>query len=79
MIFFFFGFLNLQTPQNKMIYYSPAAQQQLSDILYLYRSHTKEVLTMSTVFKILKATGTTVGAAAAKFIIWLAGKLEGGK
>lgn len=34
---------------------------------------------MSTVFKILKATGTTVGAAAAKFIIWLAGKLEGGK
>ena len=39
----------------------------------------KEVLTMSTVFKILKATGITVGAAAAKFIIWLAGKLERGK
>lgn len=30
---------------------------------------------MSKVFKILKATGTT----AAKFIIWLAGKLERGK
>lgn len=30
---------------------------------------------MSTVFKVLKATGTT----AAKFIIWLAGKLERGK
>ncbi len=34
---------------------------------------------MSTVFKILKATGTTAGAAVVKFIIWLAGKLEGGK
>lgn len=31
---------------------------------------------MSTVLKILKATGTVAGAAAAKFIIWLAGKLE---
>lgn len=35
----------------------------------------KEVLAMGTVFKILKATGTV----AAKLIIWLAGKLEGGK
>lgn len=34
---------------------------------------------MGTVFKILKATGTVAGAAAAKFIIWLAGKLERGK
>lgn len=34
---------------------------------------------MSTVFKILKATGTVAGTAAARFIIWLAGKLEGGK
>lgn len=34
---------------------------------------------MSTVLKILKATGAAVGTVAAKFIIWLAGKLEGGQ
>lgn len=34
---------------------------------------------MSTVLKILKATATVAGAAAARFIIWLAGKLEGGR
>ncbi|WP_300712789.1 hypothetical protein, partial [uncultured Acetatifactor sp.] len=47
-------------------------------IFRIYIGATK-VLTMSTVFKILKATGTVAGAAAAKFIIWLAGKLERGK
>lgn len=34
---------------------------------------------MSTVFKILKAIGAVAGAATARFIIWLAGKLERGK
>lgn len=34
---------------------------------------------MSVVFEILKATGKAAGTAAAKFIIWLAGKLERGK
>lgn len=34
---------------------------------------------MSTVFKILKATGAVAGTVAARFIIWLAGKLERGK
>lgn len=61
-----------------MIYYSCVTQQKLSDIPNLYRNHAKEVLTMDTVFKILKATGTTVGTVAARFIIWLAGKLEKG-
>lgn len=34
---------------------------------------------MSTVFKILKAIGTVAATAAAKLIIWLAGKLDRGK
>ena len=34
---------------------------------------------MSTVFKILKATGAVAGTAAARLIIWLAEKLERGK
>lgn len=35
---------------------------------------------MSAVLEILKATGKAAGTVAAKFIIWLAGKLEkGGK
>lgn len=31
---------------------------------------------MSAILKILKATGKATGTVAAKFIIWLAGKLE---
>jgi len=58
-----------------MLYYSLVAYNR-HPISYIdIRATQKEVLTMGTVFKILKATGTT----AAKFIIWLAGKLEGGK
>lgn len=34
---------------------------------------------MGTVLKVLKATGKAAGTVAAKFIIWLAGKLNGRK
>jgi hypothetical protein len=62
-----------------MIYYSPVAYQPSIRYPNFISEPQKEVLAMSTVFKILKATGTVAGAAAARFIIWLAGKLERGR
>lgn len=69
----------MQTPENRMIYYLFVVYQPIIRYPKPISEPQKEVLAMSTVFKILKATGTVAGAAAARFIIWLAGKLERGK